>query len=177
MMIVMGPKHDAWVSALRREHGRELLLELSPGGSRERPIEVASAAVIEPRVANLACPHCGGTYRVHDGTRPQPSAVDPGTPSTQDTPGTPPSDAVVLFDGSDLSAWQLPNGNPAPWKVEEGALVIAPRTGSIQTKEEFGDCQLHLEFATPEPASGNGQAEGNGQSQDEWLQEVSFIVS
>lgn len=72
MMIVMGPKHDAWVSALRREHGRELLLELSPGGSSERPIEVASAAVIEPRVANLACPHCGGTYRLHEHERAAP---------------------------------------------------------------------------------------------------------
>ncbi|QDV33503.1 3-keto-disaccharide hydrolase [Tautonia plasticadhaerens] len=103
----------------------------------------------------------GGAYRVHDGTRPQPPVVEPGTASTQEEPGTPPSDAVVLFDGSDLAAWELPNGDDAPWQVEGGALVIAPRTGSIQTKQEFGDCQLHLEFASPEPAKGDGQGRGN----------------
>ncbi|MDX2088727.1 MAG: hypothetical protein SFX73_12800 [Kofleriaceae bacterium] len=69
----MTPKHDAWVSALRKEHDRELLLALEPGGARERPIEVISAAVIEPRVANLACPHCGGTYRIHEHEREAPS--------------------------------------------------------------------------------------------------------
>lgn len=103
----------------------------------------------------------GGTYRVHDGTRPQPTVIDPGTSSSQESPGQPPSDAVVLFDGSDLSAWQLPNGQEAPWVVEDGSMVIAPRTGSIQTKQEFGDCQLHLEFASPEPATGDGQGRGN----------------
>ncbi|MEW4567569.1 DUF1080 domain-containing protein [Tautonia sp. JC769] len=103
----------------------------------------------------------GGTYRVHDGTRPQPAVIDPGTCSTQDEPGSPPSDAVVLFDGSDLSAWQLPDGEEAPWVVEDGTFRVAPRTGSIQTKQEFGDCQLHLEFASPEPANGSGQGRGN----------------
>ncbi|RUL87712.1 3-keto-disaccharide hydrolase [Tautonia sociabilis] len=103
----------------------------------------------------------GSPYRVHDGTRPQPPVIDPGTASTQDAPGRPPSDAVVLFDGTDLSAWQLPDGRPAPWSVEDGAMVIAPRSGSIVTKQEFGDCQLHVEFATPEPASGTGQGRGN----------------
>ena len=66
------PKHDAWVSALRREQGRELLLALQPGGSRERPLEVSSAAVIEPRVGGLNCPHCGGTYRIHEHEREAP---------------------------------------------------------------------------------------------------------
>lgn len=101
------------------------------------------------------------SFRVHDGTRPQPPVIEPGTCSTQDEPGKPPSDAIVLFDGSDLSAWQSPNGQDAPWVVEEGAMLIAPRTGSIQTRQEFGDCQLHLEFASPEPATGSGQGRGN----------------
>jgi hypothetical protein len=71
MLIVMS-KHQAWTRALQREHGRELMLALQPGGARERPLEVRSAAVIEPRVANLACPHCGGTYRLHEHEREAP---------------------------------------------------------------------------------------------------------
>lgn len=76
----MPPNHDAWVSALRKENSREQLLALQPGGTRERPIEVSSAAVIEPRVANLSCPHCGGTYRLHEHEREAPSLrrVDAG---------------------------------------------------------------------------------------------------
>ena len=103
----------------------------------------------------------GGQYRVHDGTRPQPEVVEPGTASTPEDPGKPPSDAVILFDGGDLSAWEHPGGGAADWKVEDGVMEIAPRTGAIQTKQAFGDCQLHLEFATPEPASGSGQGRGN----------------
>ncbi len=100
-------------------------------------------------------------YWVHDGDRPQPRIVAPGKSSSRSEPGTAPSDAVVLFDGNDLSAWEHRNGDDARWKVEDGAFVITPRTGSIQTKEAFGDCQLHLEFATPTPPSGNGQGRGN----------------
>lgn len=103
----------------------------------------------------------GNTYRVHDGTRPQPPIVEPGTASTQDDPGKAPSDAIVLFDGSDHSAWNLPNGQDCPWVIEDGALITAPRSGSIQTKQEFGDCQLHLEFSSPEPARGSGQGRAN----------------
>lgn len=103
----------------------------------------------------------GGKWRVHDGERPQPRVVDPGTASTQDRPGQPPSDAVVLFDGSDLSKWRGADGGPAAWKVEDGALVAAPRGGPIRTADEFGDCQLHLEFATPDPPRGRDQGRGN----------------
>src|ERR1044071_8435950 len=60
----------------------------------------------------------GGKWHVHDGNRPQPRVIDPGTASTQETPGKPPSDAIILFDGKDLSKWQGPNGAPAGWKVE-----------------------------------------------------------
>src|SRR5947209_7434716 len=79
----------------------------------------------------------GGKWHVHDGKRPQPTAVTPGT-----TPGAPPSDAVVLFDGHDLSRWQAASGGPARWNVEAGELVVAARTGNIATRDEFGDCQL-----------------------------------
>jgi hypothetical protein len=102
-----------------------------------------------------------GTWRVHDGTRPQPRVITPATSSTQDAPGRPPSDAVVLFDGSDLSKWRGRGEGPAGWKVEEGAMVIQPRTGSIRSKDEFGDCQIHLEWAAPTPPSGRDQGRGN----------------
>src|ERR1700731_3456807 len=69
----------------------------------------------------------GGRWHVHDGDRPQPPIVTPGTCGSQDKPGRAPSDAVVLFDGKDLSHWQDGKGRPAGWTIEEGALVIKPR--------------------------------------------------
>ncbi|MFQ3587170.1 MAG: DUF1080 domain-containing protein [Fimbriimonadaceae bacterium] len=99
-------------------------------------------------------------YRVHDGDRPQPKVVDPGTPSTDLGPGRPPSDAVVLFDGTDLSGWEGRDGDAA-WKVESGYMEVVPGTGNIRTKTHFGDCQLHVEFASPSVVKGDGQGRGN----------------
>jgi hypothetical protein len=101
-------------------------------------------------------------WPVHDETRPQPRVVDPGTASTQERPGTPPSDAVVLFDGKDLSRWRTAkDGTPARWKVADGALTVVKDAGDIQTADGFGDCQLHVEWAAPVPAAGEGQHRGN----------------
>ena len=86
---------------------------------------------------------------------PVPVVITPGSASTA------PSDAVVLFDGSDLSKWQKANGEPAGWKIEEGAMVVEPRTGGIQTKQGFGDVQLHIEWRTPAKVKGEGQGRGN----------------
>jgi hypothetical protein len=81
---------------------------------------------------------------------PEPPKVKPGV-GVQ-----PPSDAIVLFSGSDLSKWEsakpVERGNrpePAPWKIVNGEMVIIPGTGDIKTKEYFGDCQLHVEFKLP----------------------------
>src|SRR6266436_5043393 len=93
--------------------------------------------------------------------RPVPAIVDPGTSSSQDSPGRPPSDAVVLFDGKDLSKWGHKDGSPAKWKVENGYLETVPKTGYIYTREAFGDCQLHVEFAEPTPPKGESQERGN----------------
>jgi Domain of Unknown Function (DUF1080) len=101
------------------------------------------------------------TGKVHDMNRPAPMVVDPGTPSTPDVVGRAPSDAVVLFEGKDLSAWAQKDGSPAKWKVGNGYFETVPKTGYIYTKKAFGDCQLHLEFATPSPAVGQGQDRGN----------------
>src|SRR5882724_7234850 len=83
-----------------------------------------------------------GKWHVHDPARPQSPIVTPGTFSQM---APPPSDAIVLFDGKDLSQWRdKKTGGPAFWKVEDGAAVSA--VGDIVTTNKFGDIQLHLEF-------------------------------
>lgn len=101
----------------------------------------------------------GSKWRVHDGTRPQPKIVASGTASTQDTPGQPPSDAIVLFDGTDVSQW-IGHEGAVKWKVEHGYMEVT-RTGNIETREHFGDCQLHLEWAAPAEVRGDSQGRGN----------------
>jgi hypothetical protein len=102
-------------------------------------------------------------YPVHDETRPQPTVVDPGTGVPPEAPGKPPSDAVVLFSGADLSAWKAEKGEAAaPWKVENGYFEVVPKSGAIQTKQSFGpDVQLHIEWMAPSPAKGTSQDRGN----------------
>ena len=94
-------------------------------------------------------------WKVHDGARPQPRVVTPGA-----TAADPPSDSVVLFDGSDLSNWQG-RGGDAQWKVENGYMEVVRGTGDIQTRDQFGDIQLHLEFACPAEVKGDSQGRGN----------------
>jgi hypothetical protein len=88
-------------------------------------------------------------WRVHDRERPQPLMVEPGAGVGQQ-PQAPPSDAVMLFDGKDLSQWE--GGDPAG--IEDGCINIL-KTGQMQTKRHFGDCQLHVEWATPKKAENN----------------------
>ena len=95
-------------------------------------------------------------WRVHDGRRPQPKVVQPG-----EQPGQPPSYAVVLFDGQDVSKWIGRDGGDIKWKVEAGVLEIVPGSGDIQTREAFGDYHLHVEWATPADVRGDGQGRGN----------------
>lgn len=80
---------------------------------------------------------------------PEPPVVDPGDSTKA------PSDAIVLFDGSDMSAWD--GGDD--WEIKDGYVITRKR--SISTKQKFGDCQLHIEFATPEEVKGSGQGRGN----------------
>jgi len=81
------------------------------------------------------------------------------TPRSQ--PGMPPSDAVILFDGKDLSSWKGEDGSAPKWEIREGAMVVKPGTGSIKTKQHFGDVQLHIEFKSPDPENHSGQNRGN----------------
>ena len=80
---------------------------------------------------------------------------------TQDTPGKARSDVIVLCDGTDLSQWFAVDGSEAKWKVENGYFEVVPKTGYINTKKPFGDCQLHVEFAEPVPPTGESQERGN----------------
>jgi hypothetical protein len=75
-------------------------------------------------------------------------------------PGPPPADAIVLFDGTDLSQWQTKSGAKAGWEVNDGVATVN-KTGDIVTKQPFGDCQLHIEWATPAEVKGDGQGRGN----------------
>jgi hypothetical protein len=97
----------------------------------------------------------------HDRNRPQPPRINPGTSSSPDQPGRPPSDAIVLFDGKDLSAWAAMDGSPTKWIVRDGYMECVKGSGYIRTVQNFGDCQLHIEWATPVPAEGTGQGRGN----------------
>ncbi len=102
-------------------------------------------------------------WAVHDWNRPQPPLVTPGTPSTKSEAGKPPSDAVVLFDGKDLSGWEADKSpaEPTKWIVKDGAMECVPGSGYIRTKAQFADCQLHVEWAAPANVQGESQGRGN----------------
>jgi len=89
---------------------------------------------------------------------PEPKKVQPGA-SFSDAP----SDATVLFDGTNLNEWISVNDStkPAEWKVADGILTVDKSKGNIQTKKKFGSYQLHLEFRVPATIEGEGQARGN----------------
>lgn len=99
----------------------------------------------------------GTSWHVHDPNRPIPRVVQSSEPFSLKT--TAPSDAVVLFDGKDFSKWVGEKGN-VQWKIQDDYMETT-KTGRIHTKDEFGDFQLHIEFATPEKVEGNGQQRGN----------------
>ena len=93
--------------------------------------------------------------------------MDPGLlpPVIQpaDQLGRPPSDAIILFDGKaeELSEWVADNGEKPKWKVENGYMEIVKKGGGIRTKRAFGNCQLHIEWASPTPPTGTSQDRGN----------------
>jgi hypothetical protein len=105
-------------------------------------------------------------FKVHDMTRPVPPIVAPGTPSTQEQPGKAPSDAIILFDGKDLSEWQSKDGSPPTFSLKDGVMLSTnvedpKKTKDVETKQRFGDVQLHVEWAEPTPGEGTSQGRGN----------------
>lgn len=99
-------------------------------------------------------PDARHAWAVHDRNRPNPVKITA-------EPGMPPSDATVLFDGSSLEAWESTKGEPTKWRLVDGVLESVKGAGAIRTKQSFGDCQLHLEWAAPTRVEGMGQGRGN----------------
>lgn len=96
-------------------------------------------------------------WKIHDMTRPVPSKVAASLP----LPVPPPSDAIVLFDGTDLSMWRAADGSPPKWTIKDGTLISVAGGGGVYTRDGYGDIQLHVEWAAPTPAHGMGQGRGN----------------
>ena len=100
-----------------------------------------------------------------DGPSRDPTKTEVWTPvpATVATPvGSVPSDAIVLFDGKDLSAWESEQGGRVPWRVDDGALTVVPGSKGIRTRQDFCDIQLHVEWRTPTETKGfDGQNRGN----------------
>lgn len=99
-----------------------------------------------------------GKWKVHDADRPYPTVTTPAA-----VPGGAPSDAVVLFDGTSLDAWQA---QATPWALKDGAVTSTPRAqgqgeNALVSKQSFGDVQLHLEFRSPNPPTKTSQDRGN----------------
>ena len=99
-------------------------------------------------------PDARHAWAVHDRNRPNP-------PKVTAEPGQPPSDAIILFDGTSLENWESTKGEPTKWVLENGAMYPVKNSGTIKTKQSFGDCQLHIEWASPSEVKGTGQGRGN----------------
>jgi hypothetical protein len=97
-------------------------------------------------------------WPIHDLERSRPVVVHPGGGAFI----PPPADAIVLFNGLDLDAWVGANGAPARWRlVGDGAMEVVAGAGTIRTRQEFGNVQLHVEWRAPSPPTGEGQGRGN----------------
>jgi hypothetical protein len=114
--------------------------DLSDGGD-EAPVDEALATDARPEDTEV--------------WEPEPTVVVPGSDEA------PPSDAIVLFDGTDLSAWTHEDGSVPGWRVSDGAMTVVAGTGNIRTRQGFGDVQLHIEWRTPSEVSEDGQDRGN----------------
>jgi len=145
----------------RRPHPTALAFLLLAGAAQAAPEWNGPAFYGEP-------PDKTHPWAIHDRNRPQPKRVEPGTPSTQEQPGKPPSDAVVLFDGTEasLANWEADTkpdepSAPSKWIVKNGALECVPKSGYVRTKAHCGDCQRHVEWAAPVQVQGDSQGRGN----------------
>lgn len=100
----------------------------------------------------------GMTPQMSEFYSPQPAKVTPGCAKTSSAP----SDAIVLFDGTNLDKWCRSDGSPAGWKINgDGTMTVEKKSGDICTKDVFGDFQLHIEWCVPEDVHGSGQGRGN----------------
>ncbi|MBK7979185.1 MAG: DUF1080 domain-containing protein [Ignavibacteriae bacterium] len=107
-------------------------------------------------ISNLLFAQEEGNPKLTEVWDPVPPIITPGEKNCM-----PPSDAIVLFDGTNLDEWENVKGGEAKWLLGDGAMTAVKKTGSIKTKKVFGDCQLHIEWRTPEKVEGDGQGRGN----------------
>jgi hypothetical protein len=114
-----------------------------------------AAAVALPLIGAAQGEPPKGNPKLTEVWEPVPPVVTPGVGTA------PPSDAIVLFDGKDLSAWVHENGSAPKWAIEDGAVTVVKKTGGLKTKRPFGDCQLHVEWRTPAKVEGSDQGRGN----------------
>ena len=114
------------------------------------------AAIAMP-LATLHSQKPSGDWPQHSRSRPRPPLVTPGPHVSVPAP----SDAVVLFDGSSLARWTQGNGAAAKWRIVDGAFEVAPGSGTLSTRDAFGDVQLHIEWMSPAPPRGADQDRGN----------------
>jgi hypothetical protein len=127
-----------------------------PAQAPPTKVEAAKAETPAPKPVKIEYVDTpSGRWMVHDMNRPAPPVITPGD-GTQ-----PPSDAIVLFDGTDLSKWTNNKGEPSKWIVRDGYMESVKGAGYTQTAERFGSCQLHVEFATPARVQGTSQGRGN----------------
>jgi hypothetical protein len=114
-------------------------------------------------IVALACASAVRPIRAAEPPEAATEAWSPLPPRVAAPPGRPPSDAIVLFDGTSLDAWEPVRPDGTRWKIEDGSMVIVPsaRPSDQQTKRSFGDVQLHLEWRTPAEVKGSGQDRGN----------------
>ncbi len=111
----------------------------------------------------------------HDLTRPFPPRVEPAA-SRLPVPAPPDATVLIPADGSSLDAWETSDGSPAPWAVADGAVVIVPGSGPIQTKASFGDLQLHIEWkAADEPEKTSQDRSNSGVFLLDGLYEVQIL--
>ena len=127
---------------------------------------VALVGMFAVAAEKVGPPQPWSKWHVHDMERPAPPVVTPGTASTAEVPGKPPSDAIVLFDGTDLSKWKAANGGEPTFSLQDGVMLSTnlkdPKNNQyLVSKEEFGDVQVHVEWSEPVPAHGSSQDRGN----------------
>jgi hypothetical protein len=144
---------------LLRDAYREAAGHARPGAPKGLSIGAAEAAarrltdsIRSRRLQLRGTKHESGEWRMAI-EWPRPKVVDPGP--APEKPAAIPADAVVLFDGRDMAAWE----NGENWKVSDGVVTVGK--GPIVSKQPFGDCQVHVEFRLPSPATGKGQGRGN----------------
>jgi hypothetical protein len=122
-------------------------------------VEIAKAEPAKPLPLRQYVDTPTGRWLIHDVNRPAPPIITPGAEC-----GAAPSDAVVLFDGTEASMaanWTDTKGNPTKWVFRDGAMESVKNVGYIQSKQQFGSCQLHVEFATPSAVKDSSQGRGN----------------